>query len=61
MRVCVRDNYLFNINNHSDNVRMHLADNRFSSTANLEAGVGLSWMADEKGKPTFYSRSSLFN
>ena len=43
-RVC--DNYLFRINNRRDNFRMHLADNRSSTTVNLEAGDGLSVMAE---------------
>ena len=56
----VRDNYLFKINNRSDNFRMHLAGNRCPTTANLEAGDGLWVMADGQGKQFCYSRSNLF-
>ena len=51
----VRDNYLFKINNRSDNFRMHLAGNRSSTTANLEAGDGLSVMAE--GQPGGWRRA----
>ena len=49
VRACVRDNYLFKINNRSNNCRMHVAGNKSSTTANLEAGDGLSVMAERQG------------
>ena len=44
---------MFKINNRSDNFRMNLAGNRSSTFANLEAGDGLSVMAEGQGKLFF--------
>ena len=54
VRACVRDNYVFKIYNHSENVCMHLAGNRSSTLANLEAGDGLSVIAVGQGKQTCF-------
>ena len=43
------DNYLFKINNRSDHFCMHLAGNKSSTIANLEAGNRLSVIAEGQG------------